>query len=127
MIRSFAILFVAAAPAFAQTVGVHLGSQHYPSRDFNNVNPGGYVRWDNGLTIGAYRNSFEKTSVYVGYTAEWGWLGLTGGVISGYPQPMFLAPSVRLPVGPAWARIVVLPRIEKQGSSVVHLALEWKL
>lgn len=124
---AIALLFAASTCA-AETIGVHIGSQHYPQKQYDNFNPGAYVRFDNGATFGAYHNSYGRTSAYAAYTHEWGYFALTGGAITGYPYPLFVAPSVKLPINDTVAaRIVVLPKFEKGGSTVVHLALEFKL
>lgn len=86
-----------AAPAHAQTseqgttVGLHLATWHSNNADghLNNLNPGVYVRTPGGFTLGAYRNSVWRNSVYAG----WSWqcaltptvsVGLTAGAVSGY-------------------------------------------
>ena len=45
------------------TLGFHLFSRHFPSNDYNNVNPGIYYRLAEGPTAGIYRNSLRRTSV----------------------------------------------------------------
>src|SRR5438045_253932 len=87
-----AACIVAAPPAEAVTVGLHLASVHLPKRDFNNTNPGLYVRTDGGWTAGAYRNSLNRTSAYAGYTMEWG--RLAG--FSRSSSPCFTAPRSTL-------------------------------
>lgn len=67
----------APAPAQAQyaptTIGMHMFSVHthkvdvIAQKDWNNLNPGMYAKWDNGLVIGGYYNSIRRTSFYVGY------------------------------------------------------------
>lgn len=125
----------------AQTVGLHLGSAHFPARDYqNNVNPGVYVRLDGGATFGIYHNTIRRTSVYAGWTWEAGPLALTAGVVTGYKRhcdaqgvcygssrhsvmPM-LSPSVRLPEIAGYApRISYIPSIGAS-SSVLHLSVE---
>src|SRR5687768_5347830 len=84
-----------ASPAAAGTVRLHLGSIHFPQRDFNNSNPGLYYRSDAGWTAGAYRNSLRRTSAYAGHTWQWDRLALTAGGVTGYSdrlQPL-LVPS----------------------------------
>jgi hypothetical protein len=63
----------ATRPALLPTaVGLHLHSHHFsrPGRQWNDANHGAYLRWDNGLTVGAVRNSLYRTGVYVGWTGE---------------------------------------------------------
>lgn len=72
-----------AAPALLPTtVGLHLHSVHLgdQSRAWNNANRGLYARWSNGLTVGAVRNSLDRTGVYVGWTGE-----RTLGQVAGLP------------------------------------------
>ena len=71
------------------TVGLHLASHHFPSYDYQqNFNPGVYVRFDNGLTAGGYRNTIGRNSFYVGYTLEGKEtpFALTVGAITGYQK-----------------------------------------
>ena len=115
-------------PAHADTVGLHVASAHVPQRKFNNVNPGLYFRSDTGWTVGGYRNSLGRTSVYGGYTLEYGLLALTAGAVTGYQdalQPM-LVPSLRLfSHEGVSARLAYIPRVEKRiASDVWHLMVE---
>lgn len=112
-----------------EAVGVHIGSHHAPARDFRNFNPGVYVRWSSGITMGGYYNSERRTSLYAGYTHQWGSFALTAGLITGYERravmPM-LVPSVRLgAIGPATMRLAILPKLEKRGATVLHLMAEF--
>jgi hypothetical protein len=66
------------------TVGLHLHSHHAGNgcpppvagqtgtvcKGWNDANHGAYLRWGNGLTVGAVRNSLYRTGVYVGWTGE---------------------------------------------------------
>lgn len=111
-----------------EAIGLHIGSHHAPARDFNNFNPGAYVRWTNGATLGAYYNSERHRSTYAGYTHQWGAFAVTAGLITGYERRAvlpLLVPSVRLgAIGPASFRLVVMPKIEKRGATVFHLMME---
>ena len=124
-----AACMVAAPPAEAVTVGLHLASVHLPKRDFNNTNPGLYVRTDGGWTAGAYRNSLNRTSAYAGYTMEWGRLAVTGGAVTGYAEKVqpLLVPSMKVAtLGGVSARVAFIPRVEKRiESHVLHLSLEF--
>ena len=122
--KLLAALLLLPASALAGTVGLHLGSVHLPKKDFNNVNPGIYYRWDNGATLGTFYNSERRQSVYAGWSWQWGWAGLTAGAITGYRRSAvlpLLAPSVKLG---HW-RVVVLPKVEKTGATVIHLTMEF--
>jgi hypothetical protein len=142
------------APATAATYGLHVSTVHIPASDhLNNVNPGAYVRYDNGATAGFYRNSYKRLSVYAGWTWESGPFALTVGGITGYKRvdvpctgdrleagftrcwdgssssaiSPLIAPSVVLPdVLGVTPRVTVLPKIESKGSTVIHLAVERK-
>lgn len=86
----FILLMLFPVFAGAQTVGLHLVSVH-DSEGMNNFNPGVYARFDNGVTVGAYRNSFRRNSVYLGYTLETSAtdrfsLAMTIGGITGYQK-----------------------------------------
>lgn len=119
-------LAVATSVALPATFGVHIGSQHLPARDYNNLNPGAYYIADNGATVGTYFNSERRQSVYAGWTFESGPWRVQVGAITGYQGrvlPM-VAPSVSVGHG---FRLTVLPKIEKTGSAVLHLTWETKL
>jgi hypothetical protein len=124
-----AACIAAAPPAVAGTWGLHLVSHHFPARDFNNINPGVYWRGDAGWTLGAYRNSLERTSAYAGYSWKWRTLALTAGGVTGYAddvQPL-LVPSLALfSVRGVTARVAFIPRVEKRiESHVLHLMVEY--
>ena len=64
-----AIIIAALLPfaATPQTVGVHLTSVHLRATpEQNNDNHGLYIKTDR-LTVGAYRNTIRRTSVYAGW------------------------------------------------------------
>ena len=116
-----------AGMAHAGTLGLHIGSQHYPARDFNNANPGAYYISDDGWAVGTYYNSERRQSVYAGWTWDSGPWRIQVGAITGYARSNVLpmvAPSVALGYG---FRLTVLPKIERGGSTVVHLMYEFKL
>lgn len=116
------------------TVGVHLGSVHLPQRDFNNFNPGLYVRQDD-WQAGAYLNSYRRTTAYAGRVWRlervWGPLRkyevFTGGA-TGYENVWphgLVAPMVvfshRFETG---MRLSLIPPTPKN-SGVVHLSMEF--
>ena len=113
--------------AHAGTLGFHLASQHFPAQQYNNFNPGAYYIHDNGATVGTYYNSERRQSVYAGWTWDSGPWRLQVGAITGYKRravlPM-IVPSVALGYG---FRLTVLPKIERGGSTVIHLMWEMKL
>jgi hypothetical protein len=91
-----ALAFTAQADLLPTVVGAHLVSYHVErggssdpgDKGWNNKNPGIYARWRNGLTLGAYRNSLFKNSVYLGWTVSDSAdrLALTLGAVSGYDK-----------------------------------------
>ena len=125
--------------AHAATFGLHLGGMHFPSASYqNNINPGMYVRTDDGLTLGAYYNTLRRVSIYAGYTYEFGPFGLMGGVITGYKPKMIdgvsygqgktLTPiaalSLRLPQLYGFAPMLMLVPPFESSPAVFHLAFE---
>jgi len=125
-------LMLLAGSASAQTVGIHTFSIHEKS-GFNNTNPGLYVRHDNGVTYGFFKNSYRRDSAYLAYTVETEeWknftLAMTVGGVSGYPaaQVMILAvPSITYHFGQSAVRIGIVPRPPRTGAaSALHLMFE---
>ena len=116
-----------AGAAHADTLGFHIGSQHFPAQHYNNANPGAYYIHDNGATVGTYYNSERRQSVYAGWTWDSGPWRLQVGAITGYERRAVLpmvVPSVALGHG---FRLAVLPKVERDGSAVIHLMWETKL
>ena len=116
-----------AGAAHADTLGFHIGSQHFPAKQYNNFNPGAYYIHSSGATVGTYYNSERRQSVYAGWTWDYGPWRLQAGAITGYRRADVLpliAPSVSLGYG---FRLTVLPKVERRGSAVVHLTWEMKL
>lgn len=126
--------------AFAPSaVGVHLATLHAqdpaPGKpDWNNVNPGLYLRWENGATVGGYYNSERKFSAYAGWTfetAEWHRMraAVTLGAITGYSNGVLplVAPSASLRLTDhASARVTFAPKVKEGGSACLHLSVEYK-
>lgn len=116
----------------APTIGVHLGSQHYPARDYNNVNLGTYVVHENGCTYGSYMNSIRRPTAYVGYMIKgvgFKQLDLVVGVAGGYKYPMpMIVPSVRIPVTQhsAFRVAAIAAQSEGRPAAVFHLTYEFK-
>lgn len=116
------------APAQAGTVGVHIGSQHFPAQQYNNLNPGAYYIADTGVlrgkyTVGAYWNSERRLSAYAGQSWDFGPVRLQAGLITGYQGRVLplVAPSVSTGYG---FRVAALPKVESGGSAVIHLTWE---
>jgi hypothetical protein len=127
----FILLLLFPLLANAQTVGLHTIS-HHEHAGFNNSNPGLYIREDNGLTFGFYRNSYSRESVYLGYTTETRSgavsAALTVGAVTGYPAAKAIAlvvPSVAYHFGNNAVRVGIIPRPPKTGASAaLHLMIE---
>lgn len=119
-------------------IGLHLWSTHFGAcydttmgcRKYESATTGVYARAPNGGTFGAYTNSYGKPSAYAGWTFETAdrrFALLVGGV-TGYERAAVLpliVPSVRFEIAQRTAlRIAGAPRFEKNGASVLHVALE---
>ena len=133
MFASFCTLPARAFEAPA-VLGLHLATVHSAS-GFCNINPGAYAVWENGFTVGAYRNSeCERVSAYAGWTWQTeGRLraGVTAGLITGYrraPVMPLLVPSVSFDVSPSTTvRLSFIPKVEKGGANALHFSLEFPL
>ena len=124
MKRIAALLLLALAGwAQAGTLGLHIGSQHFPAQQYNNFNPGAYYIHDNGATVGTYYNSERRQSVYAGWTWDSGPWRLQVGAITGYERRAVLpmvVPSVALGHG---FRLTALPKVA--GGSEQAESPEW--
>lgn len=71
----------------AWVIGVHLLTAHAAS-GYEAVTPGIYARHESGFTVGAYRNSIGRESVYAGWTWETPdrRFALTAGGVTGYER-----------------------------------------
>jgi hypothetical protein len=119
----------AAAVEPPETWGLHLATAHARG-GYNDVNPGFYLRWNSGLTLGAYRNSERRNSAYVGWTFsdDQDRIALTVGAVTGYRGGTIplVVPSVRIPIAhQVSARLSLLAPPEK-GTTAVHLSIEWR-
>lgn len=109
------------------TAGLHLATWH-DSDNLSGRNRGVYLRSPDGWTVGVYRNSYRRDSVYAGRSFtrphRAGDIGLIVGAVTGYPAGTLplVAPSVRL--GPA--RLTLIPKVHKaQTATGVHLSIEF--
>jgi len=120
---------VAACTTIA-AIGMHLATIHTVNRNYNDNNPGVYVRTDCGLQVGAYYNSYRNLSVYGAYTIDvkpvpvWA----TVGIITGYPghtvMPLAMA-GVRARVNSYTLRIGYAPKIDGVNrTGIIHFTLE---
>lgn len=116
--------------------GIHIGSKHFPQYQYNNSNPGVYVRMESGMTYGTYYNSERRMSVYAGYTYQFDdTYAVTVGLVSGYSlgkektriYPM-IVPSMKLgKIGDTTFRLAIMPQASSKnyGSTAIHLMAEW--
>lgn len=134
------ILAALAVPAHALTLGLHVAATHLGELNHGAkrtmATPGAYAVLDNGVTLGAYRNSLGRTSVQAGYTwaASSHW-ALSAGLVTGYPgtstgyaherssrYPLpYLAVSYRFGGSDLGARALWSP----QKTHPVALSVEW--
>lgn len=114
-------------------LGLHLMSYH-DAGNFNNVNPGIYIKHESGVTVGTYYNSVKRQSYYGGYTFKpidaLPNLDVTVGVVTGYPSmpvaPLFI-PSYTFYKSDDGlrARAAFLPRFgDVQPANVIHFMVE---
>ena len=124
-----------AAVEAPQSIGLHTVSQH-SAAGYNGVNPGVYLHWANGLTLGAFRNSYEHDSAYAG----WLWhidhehrFGVLFGAVTGYGSTTermalapLVAPSFRWGLGDGMSARVSWFADPRHGAvQVLHLSIEW--
>lgn len=112
----------------AVVLGLHLFSFH-SAPGFNDVNPGVYAQFDNGVTVGTYFNSERRQTFYAGKTFNlYGPIDLTVGVITGYSAASVLpmaVPSARVRLGERVnLRVAYVPKIEKRGAHAVSFMIE---
>lgn len=150
-------------------LGAHLLSLHAPASyvswedahgnveartRYETITPGAYVVLANGATVGAYRNSYGRPSVYAGWTfrTQDDRFAVTVGAVTGYgrfatspvwPGPdgknyrtyhdgndvePLIVPSVRFSLTEATSvRLGVLARPVKDGAAALHVAIETRL
>lgn len=126
---SLCVLGVNAEPQDA--VGFHTFTRHSEA-GFNNNNYGIFAR-RNSWEVGAYNNSFRKTSVYGGYMLEASNFPLKPavlvGAVSGYWKPIlpYAIFSVSWPISQDWAaRVEYASNPWAKGNvSVTHLRFEY--
>jgi hypothetical protein len=130
--------YCSSARAEGPTVGAHLVTAHFGGHDLQPRTPGLYARADagalRGLTGGVYRNSYARTSAYLGWTGQSDdrRFALTVGAVTGYPaapvMPL-LVPSARIPLsrepGGAALRVAFIPKPVRHGTAAgLHLSVE---
>lgn len=132
------------APSQAQTMGLHMFSVHAHKYDaigatnWNNNNPGAYIKWDNGVVVGTYYNSIRKQSSYVGYTIPLSDnIDVVVGAVTGYygavPSGTYgtkkvlpmVVPSVHFPlIDNMRGRVHFIPKTGKYAAAAVHFSIE---
>ena len=114
--------------AQADVLGIDVASIHeHPG--MNGVNPGLYLRKDNGLSAGVYYNSERRLSTWAGYTVhdDADRFAITLGAVTGYkecPICPLVIPSVRF--GLTDATSVRLSLAAAKRNPAIHLSLETK-
>lgn len=78
------VLILWSGLAHSQTIGVHVYTAHAFNQHLQNVNPGLYYRTNEGWEVGAYRNSYDRPSIYVGKQFEIGPVSVLVGLATGY-------------------------------------------
>lgn len=128
-------------PYAVNSIGLHLGTWHFSQNkvsskhfqgSWNNFNPGIYAKLNNGITFGTYYNSERKQSFYAGKTFSKNLtnnleIAVTAGVISGYNKTVLplVLPTVGYKFHQDFAvRVGFVPKVNKQGSSGLHFAIE---
>ncbi len=117
------------APVQAQVMGMHAASRHFPAHSWQSDDNGGlYLRQSSGLTVGAYRNSLRRATVYAGWT--WsdlaGPVDLTVAAATGYRvAPLVPMLAVSLELAPrTWSQVPRLSLSRGTDSWVAHLSIE---
>lgn len=121
-----------AEPPRIESIGLHLGTAHFSGSGWENVNPGVYLRWNNGLTVGTLVNSEGGRSNYLAWSVDHAirprvYATLTAGVITGYRRGTspLLSPSVAVAAtSKTWVRFSFLPKASDGGSAGLHLSIE---
>ncbi len=128
----------AQAPAERGAVaGLHLVSAH-DAPGFESRNWGLYHRWASGVTVGAFHNSYGRTSAYGGWLWEIddaGRFGVFLGAATGYGETAegmdlapIVAPTVRwAPAGSRWGlRLSWFADPREGAAQVLHLSMEYR-
>jgi uncharacterized membrane protein len=135
------VLASLAMSAQAGEIIVHTASVHTEkmyalgneTKELNNVNVGIGYRNDDGLTVGAYKNSYYHNTVYITQDLMYNeYVGVVVGASTGYKvasgltiTPM-LAAIVKIPVNETVTiNVLAMPKVGKF-IGVAHLALSYK-
>jgi hypothetical protein len=104
------------------TVGVHVYTEHFSNAQLQNVNPGVYWVGANGLTIGAYINSYDRPSEYMGYTWQGERFSLMLGAATGYGGQCRVCKMITPMVVPSVKLGIV--RLSIPNAQGIHLSIE---
>lgn len=97
-------------------LSLHLGLED----DYNEIHP--HIRYQEERFIGgAYYNSLEKVSTYIGYRIEFGDYGLEIAGVTGYPEAD-VVPYVR----GTYKNVFIAPALEDDKTGIV-IGYEFKL
>jgi hypothetical protein len=110
------------------TLGLHFATLHIPDREMNDFNPGVHAEAENGVSVGFYRNSIRKESLYIAETFSLDSIDLTVGGVTGYSKPVvpLLVPSVKFGLGDGWAgRVTMIAPIPKLTPLAFHFSVEY--
>ncbi len=122
------VCFLTSTVGHAQTTfGLHVRSWHDHGICTNGNNPGAYVQSSDGFVVGAYRNSCERTSAYLGYEfAKWEKFSLVALIVTGYFDPVTPAifPTAAFPIFDTGADLRLSGGVW-DGVTVVHFSIEW--
>ena len=118
--------------ALPQAVRLHLASWH-DRGGFNNANLGLALRWDAGLAVGGFNNSYGQASWYVGlvvplFERRAFQFEVMTGAITGYsessPIDLAVVPSLGWRLSPrSTLQVVLMPRIVIPANAV-HVMFE---
>lgn len=116
-------------------IGLHLVSWH-SHEGYSGVNPGVYVKSECGFTLGAFRNSERRLSVYGAYTYDppklpvWASAGIATGYGPQYGRPRGWTPvfivGLKTPQYEGYRlRVGYIPKLgEFNNTHVLHLMIE---
>ena len=109
--------------------GLHLGSLHLGAdgsrmKEYNDVNPGFYVRkgdWQGGL----YHNSYHKPSAHLMRVFDLG-NGFSAGLggVTGYKYPITPVPVLSYKLSDM-LRLTAMPSVDKGTLGALHLSAEF--
>ncbi len=126
MTRAALVLCVLMAAPCAHALEVVMHGASYHSRPgYNNHNPGFGLITAEGWAAGVYLNSYRRPSAYVGRIVETtvgpARVGVMGALATGYTVPAFGALSLAVPIDGCTVRLLVAPKVGRNGSTTAHI------